>query len=117
MKPLHNAGASGRDEFDGEGAVAAVADPVGLAAGASDSLDEDLTDADLGERDEFILVDDEEELDELIDPDDDDDDDDQEVVLLQQLGIDLDAADLPDVDLDMDLVSDDEEDSDDGVAA
>ena len=112
----------GHDDFDGVevevfGTEAAVADPIEAVAGVTDSLDDDLIEADLGERDEFVATDDDDEdLDELIEFDNDDDDDDQEIMLLQELGVDLDAADPPSLDLDLD-VSLGDDDSDDGVAA
>ena len=111
-----------REDFDGDdveifGTEAAVADPIEAVAGVTDSLDDDLIEADLGERDEFVATDDDDEdLDELIEFDNDDDDDDQEIMLLQELGVDLDAADPPSLDLDLD-VSLGDDDSDDGVAA
>ena len=111
-----------REDFDGDdveifGTEAAVADPIEAVAGVTDSLDDDLIEADLGERDEFVATDDDDEdLDELIEFDNDDDDDDQEIMLLQELGVDLDAADPPSLDLDLD-VSLGDDDSEDGVAA
>ena len=122
MRPHETDGVPSRDDFDGDeievfGAEAAVADPIEQVVGASDSLDDDLIDADLGERDEFITDDeDDEDLDELIEFDEDDDDDDREIMLLQEFGIDLDAADAPTLDLDLDVALDDE-DSDEEVAA
>ena len=110
------------DDFDSDevevfGTEAAVADPIEAAAGVTESLDDDLIEADLGERDEFVASDDDDEdLDELLEFDDDDDDDDQEIMLLQELGVDLDAADPPSLDLDLD-VSLGDDDSEDGVAA
>ncbi len=110
-----------RDDFDADdvevfGTEAAVADPIEAVAGVTDSLDDDLIEADLGERDEFVAADDDDEdLDELLEFDDDDSDD-QEIMLLQELGVDLDAADPPSLDLDLN-VSLGDDDSDDGVAA
>jgi len=122
MRPQESESALGRDDFDGDEievfvSDAAVVDPLDQVVGVTDSIDEDLIEADLGERDEFIAVDDDDEdLDELLEFDDDDDEDDQEIMLLQDLGIDLDAADPPSLDVDLD-VSLDDDDSDDGVAA
>ena len=121
MRPQKSENIVGRDDFDGDeieafGTEAAVADPIEQVAGVTDSLDEELIEADLGERDEFIAVDDDDEdLDELLGFDDDDDEDDREIMLLQELGVDLDAADPPSLDVDLD-VSLDDDDGDDGVA-
>lgn len=111
---------AGRDEFDGDDAEVLDGDlPIAEAEAVdpADSLDEDLLEADLGERDEFIALEDEEDLDDdAIDPDDDEDDDEYELLLLQDLGIDLDTPDAcePDLDLEVALVDDE---TDDGVAA
>lgn len=110
----------GRDEFDGDDAEVIDGDlPIADAEAVDpvDSLDEDLLEADLGERDEFIALDEDEDLDDdAIDPDDFEDDDEYEVLMLQELGIDLDAADASEPNLDLEVALVDDE-TDDGVAA
>jgi hypothetical protein len=106
------------DEAELYGSDDAAAEPIDRVDDPDAEPDDALLEAELGAHD--IAIDDDPDLDDLDDaPDDEDDgDDDRELTLLQELGIDLDAPDGPDDDLDV-VLHDHEGDEplDDEVAA
>ena len=126
MRPDDNASAPDLDELDGDEStpvVALDADPTPRAEDVEAEpvafLDEDLLEAELGELDAPLPHDELDDIDEqLLDSndDDDDDDDDFEMALLHELGIDLDAPDAEEADLDLGVSLDDDS-NDEEVAA
>jgi hypothetical protein len=101
----------GSDGERGEQAVDPYVDP--------ETLDEALLEAELADLEEPLeVIEDEEDLDDdAVDPEDDESDDELEIALLQEYGIDLDAPDLVEPQLDLTVRLHDEESHDDEVAA
>jgi hypothetical protein len=111
------------DEFDGGeselfGIEPAGTDPPERVEEVEPEADEDLLEAELGERDALVADDPElDELDDNFDPDQDEVDDEFEMSLIQDLGIDLDAPDDLAANLELGTGFHDDDPLDDEVAA